>query len=52
METMEAPYEWGAPRVEAPSMHIHHCQGIRGREELHCMSRDESRQAYEAYHIG
>jgi chitinase len=28
------------------------CKGNRGRGELHCLSRDESRRAYEASHLG
>jgi hypothetical protein len=27
------------------------CKGIRGRGELHCLSRDESRRAYKASHL-
>jgi hypothetical protein len=27
------------------------CKGIRGRGGLHCLSRDEGRQAYEASHL-
>jgi hypothetical protein len=27
------------------------CSGIRGRGGLHCLSRDEGRQAYEASHL-
>jgi hypothetical protein len=29
-----------------------YCNGIRGRWELHCLSRHESRQAYETSHLG
>jgi hypothetical protein len=28
------------------------CKGIEGRGGLHCLSRDESRRAYEASHLG
>jgi hypothetical protein len=28
-----------------------YCNGIRGRGGLHCLSRDESRRAYEASHL-
>jgi hypothetical protein len=30
---------------------VHKCKGIRGRGGLHCPSRDEGRQAYEASHL-
>jgi hypothetical protein len=36
--------------AKAPS--TYNCDGIVGREGLHCLSRDESRRAYEASHLG
>jgi hypothetical protein len=39
-------------QVRFHELSIAFCKGNRGRGELHCLSRDESRRAYEASHLG